>query len=77
MGFETNDVINRKTFMDGLLLKIQVKLQEGARPIKRLRRAKEVVDPDGNLFKSYGEGSLNLQRQLLQEELLEIKRSRG
>ena len=64
--------------MDGLLPYIPGKLQEGARPRtyqEAKRRAKEVVGPDGYLLKSYGEGSLNLQIQLLQEELLEINRS--
>jgi hypothetical protein len=32
MGFEPNDVITRKTFMDRLLPKIRGKLEEGARP---------------------------------------------
>jgi hypothetical protein len=32
MGFEPNDVMTRKTFMDGLLPNIRGKLQEGARP---------------------------------------------
>ena len=42
---------------------------------KAKRRAKEVVCPDGLLLKISGDGSLNLKIQLLQEELLEIKRS--
>ena len=78
MGFEPNDVITRKTFMDGPLRNIRGKVQEGARPRtyqEDKRRAEEVVGPDGHLFKSYGEGSLNLQIQLLQEELQKIKRS--
>jgi hypothetical protein len=78
MDFEPNYVITRKTFMDGLLPNIRGKLQEGARSRtyqEAKRRAKEVVGPDGHLLKSNGEESLNLQIQLLQEELLEIKRS--
>jgi len=78
MDFEPNDVISRKTFMDGLLPNIRGKLGEGARPRtyqEAKRRAKEVVGPNGHFLQSYGEGSLNLQIQLLQEELLEIKRS--
>jgi len=78
MSFEPNDAITRKTFMDGLLPNIRGKQQEGARPRtyqEAKRRVQEVVGPDGHLLKSYGEGSLNLQIKLLQEELLEIKRS--
>jgi hypothetical protein len=64
--------------MNGLFLpNIRGKLQEEA----RLRtyqeaktRAKEVAGYDRHL-KSYGERSLNVQIQLLQEKLLEIKRS--
>ena len=57
---------------------IQGKIQEGSRSRtyqEAKRRAQEVVGPDGHLLESYGEGSLNLQIQLLQGELLEIKRS--
>jgi hypothetical protein len=64
--------------MDGLLPNIPGKQQEGARPRtdqEAKRRAKEVVGPDGHLLKSYGEGRLKLQIQLIQEEFLEIKRS--
>ena len=78
MASEPSDVITRETFMDGLLPNIRGKVQEGARPRtyqEAKRRAEEVVGPYGHLLKSYGEGSLNLQIQLLQEELLEIKRS--
>jgi hypothetical protein len=68
MGFEPNDVITRKTFMDGLLLNIRGKLQEGARPRtyqEAKRRAKEVIGPDRHVLKSYGQGSLYLQIQLV------------
>jgi len=78
MGFEPNDVITRKTFMDGPLRNIRGKVQEGARPRtyqEGKRRGNEVVGPDGHLLKSYEEGSLDLQIQPLQEELLEITRS--
>jgi len=78
MCFEPNDVITRKTFMDGLLPNIRGKLQEGARPRtyqEAKRRAEEVVGPDRHALKSYGQGNLYLQIQLLKEELLEIKRS--
>jgi hypothetical protein len=77
MSFEPNDVITRKTFMDGLLPNIRGKLQEGARPRTYQERAKEVVSPDGHLLKRNGEGIVNLQIQLLQEEPLEIKRSKA
>ena len=33
------------------------------------RRAEEVFTPDGHLLKGYGEESLNLEKQVLQEEL--------
>jgi hypothetical protein len=58
-SFEPNDVITRKTFMDGLFPRPE-------------RKSKEVVGPDRYLLKSHGEGSFNLQI-----ELLEIKRSDG
>jgi hypothetical protein len=76
MGFEFNDVISRKTFMDELLPNIREKLQKGATRRtyqKAKRKAKKVVGPDGHLLQSYGEGSLNLQVQVLQEKLFEIK----
>ena len=53
MGFENNDIITRKTFMDGLSPNIQGKLQEGARPRtyqEAKRRAKEVIGLDGHLL---------------------------
>jgi len=62
--------------MDGLLPNIRGKLEEGTRPRtyqQAKRRAREVVGRDERLLKSYRKGSLNLQIQLLQEELLEIK----
>jgi len=57
---------------------IQGKIQEGSRSRtyqEAKRRAQEVVGPDGHLLKIYGERKLNLQIELLQEDLLEIKRS--
>jgi hypothetical protein len=78
MGFEPNYVITRKTFIDGLLPNIRGKLQDevGQRTYQEAKRgAKEADSHDRHLIKSYGEGSLNLQIQLLQEGLLEIKRS--
>jgi hypothetical protein len=77
MVFEPDDVITRKTFMDGLFPNIRGKIQERTRPMtyqEATRRAKEVVGPDGHLLKSFVEQSLNLQIQLLQEVLFEIKR---
>jgi hypothetical protein len=64
--------------MDGLLPNIRGKLEKGTRPRtyqQAKRRAREVVGRDERLLKSYRKGSLNVQIQLLQEELLEIKRS--
>jgi hypothetical protein len=69
MASEPSDVITRETFMDGLLPNIRGKAQEAK------RRAKQVVGPYGHLLKSCGEGIFKLQIQVLQEELLEIKRS--